>query len=92
MSPNLHIETPPANQQALYASIDLAYGTSFRLQLEINQSPGITILFGASGSGKTTLLECLAGLARPGRGRIVVGDSTLFDNEQRIDIPPQRRR
>ncbi len=58
----------------------------------MTQSPGITILFGASGSGKSTVLECLAGLARPNRGRIVIGATTLFDDEQRIDLPPQRRR
>jgi molybdate transport system ATP-binding protein len=93
LSANSHAETLPASSERnLFASIELAYGTSFRLQLEITESPGITILFGASGAGKTTLLECLAGLARPDRGRIVVGNTTLFDNEQRIDLPPQRRR
>lgn len=80
------------NSRTLFASIDLAYGNSFRLQLELTQSPGITILFGASGAGKSTLLECLAGLALPDCGRIVIGDVTLFDSDNRIDIPPQRRR
>ena len=81
-----------SNSRTLFAAIDLAYGTSFHLQIELTQAPGITILFGASGAGKSTLLECLAGLARPARGRIVVGNTTLFDSDQRIDLPPQRRR
>jgi molybdate transport system ATP-binding protein len=81
-----------SSSRNLFASIDLAYGNSIRVQLELTQSPGVTILFGASGAGKTTLLECLAGLARPDRGRIVVDNKTLFDSDQRIDIPPQRRR
>jgi molybdate transport system ATP-binding protein len=80
------------NSRTLFASIDLAHGSSFRLQLEVTQAPGITILFGASGAGKTTLLESLAGLVSPDRGRIVVGDTTLFDSDQRINIAPQRRR
>ncbi len=93
MSANRQVEpSPSSNSRSLFASIDIAYGGSFRLQLELTQSPGITILFGASGAGKTTLLDCLAGLARPERGRIVVGDATLFDSDQHVDIPTQRRR
>lgn len=91
MNANARFEKPQANSRDLFASINLAYGTFFHLQVELTQSPGITIIFGASGAGKSTLLECLAGLARPDRGRIVVCDSTLFDSDQRIDIPPQRR-
>ncbi|HEX2633148.1 MAG TPA: ATP-binding cassette domain-containing protein, partial [Bradyrhizobium sp.] len=58
------------------------------MQVELTLSPGITILFGPSGAGKTTVLDCLAGLSRPDSGRIVVGEQTLFDDEQRIDVPP----
>jgi molybdate transport system ATP-binding protein len=85
-------EPQTANSRNLFASLDIGYGDSFRLQVEITQSAGITILFGASGAGKTTLLECLAGLAHPDRGRIVVGGTTILDSDQRIDLPPQRRR
>lgn len=48
-------------------------------------------LFGPSGSGKTTLLEIIAGLRTPSRGRIQIGERTLFDAGPRIDLPPQRR-
>lgn len=75
----------------LYASIRSTTNSAFQLQVELTLSPGITILFGPSGAGKTTLLDCLAGLSRPHRGRIVIGEQTLFDDEQRIDVPPQRR-
>lgn len=81
-----------ASSPSLFAALDIGYGSAFRLQVEITQSPGITILFGASGAGKTTLLECLAGLARPDRGRIVVGETTILDSDQDIDVPPQHRR
>ena len=93
MNANPRIEKPPAaNSRNLFAALDIGYGNSFRLQVELTQSPGITILFGASGAGKTTMLECLAGLARPDRGRIVVGETTILDSDQHIDLPPQRRR
>jgi molybdate transport system ATP-binding protein len=53
---------------------------------------GITALFGRSGAGKTTLVNLLAGLERPDRGRIAVGGEVLFSADERIDVPPERRR
>jgi molybdate transport system ATP-binding protein len=63
----------------------------FSLDVEFNAAPGFTILFGPSGSGKTTLLDCVAGLAAPDAGRIVVGDRVLFDACSRVDVPVARR-
>ncbi|WP_342776651.1 ATP-binding cassette domain-containing protein [Hankyongella ginsenosidimutans] len=40
---------------------------------------GVTALFGPSGCGKTSLLMAVAGLLRPQRGRIAIGDTALFD-------------
>ena len=65
---------------------------SFLLDVSIEVSSGITILFGASGAGKSTLLDCVAGLARPDAGRIVTGDEVLFDSASSIHLPAQRRR
>jgi iron(III) transport system ATP-binding protein len=48
-------------------------------------------LLGPSGCGKSTTLWSIAGLHRPDRGRISVGDAVLFDDEQRIDLPPEAR-
>jgi molybdate transport system ATP-binding protein len=59
----------------------------FVLDVEFQAAPGFTILFGASGAGKTTLLDCLAGLTKPDRGRIAVGQRILFDDAQHIDLP-----
>ena len=51
----------------------------------------LVVLFGPSGAGKTSLLDAVAGLLKPARGRIAVGDTVLFDSERRIDLPPEQR-
>jgi molybdate transport system ATP-binding protein len=63
----------------------------FSLDVEFSAAPGFTILFGPSGSGKTTLLDCVAGLATPDAGRIVVGERALFDAGSRLDVPVAKR-
>lgn len=60
--------------------------TAFLLDVDFTAAAGITIVFGASGAGKTTLLDCLAGLATPDLGRIVVENSVLFDSERATNI------
>jgi molybdate transport system ATP-binding protein len=69
-----------------------AGASSFVLDVSIEVSPGITILFGASGAGKSTLLDCVAGLTRPDEGQIVVGGEVLFDSGRGIDAPAPKRR
>lgn len=67
-------------------------GGDFVLDTEFEAQAGFTILFGSSGAGKTTLLDCIAGIARPDRGRVAIGDRILFDSSQAIDISMARRR
>jgi molybdate transport system ATP-binding protein len=64
----------------------------FELDVSLQISPGITILFGPSGAGKSTLLDCIAGLARPHKGCISVGGEILFDSQLGLNRPPQTRR
>lgn len=52
----------------------------------------LPILFGPSGSGKTSVLNMIAGLLRPDAGHIEVGGAMLFEAEEAIDVPPERRR
>src|SRR5919206_2712037 len=55
-------------------------------------APGeIVALLGPSGSGKTTLLRCVAGLERPHKGRIAIGERALFDAERGVELPAERR-
>ncbi|MCJ2084956.1 molybdenum ABC transporter ATP-binding protein [Methylobacterium sp. E-005] len=65
---------------------------AFTLDAAFEAGAGLTALFGRSGSGKTTLIDLIAGLARPDRGRIVVGDVALVDTAARLFQPPHRRR
>ena len=66
--------------------------TDFTLEAAFEAPPGFTMLLGPSGGGKTTLLNCIAGLVRPGRGRIALGGAVLFNSASRIDVPVQNRR
>ncbi|MFC3785675.1 molybdate transport system ATP-binding protein [Sphingopyxis italica] len=52
--------------------------------------PGLTALFGPSGAGKTSILNMVAGLLRPDRGHIRIGERTLFDGA--TNLPPEARR
>ena len=52
----------------------------------------VVALFGPNGAGKTLTLQCLAGLLRPDRGRIALGDRVFFDSAAGVDLPPQDRR
>ncbi len=51
----------------------------------------VVTLLGPSGCGKTTTLRAIAGLERPSRGRIRIGERTVFDAARGIDLPPDRR-
>lgn len=62
-----------------------------RIAVDFSAEGGLTALFGPSGSGKTTTLDAVAGLIRPRRGRIVLDGTVLFDSEEGVNLPPERR-
>lgn len=64
----------------------------FTLDVRFESEGNLTALFGRSGSGKTTLVNIVAGLIRPVRGRVALGDLVLLDSERGIFVPPHRRR
>ena len=63
----------------------------FGIEAAFTGERGVTALFGPSGSGKTSIVTMIAGLTKPDRGRITLGDDVLFDSTARIDIPAHRR-
>jgi len=66
--------------------------SSFVLDVALEIPSGITIVFGPSGAGKSTLLDCIAGLLKPDSGRIEINGEMLLDVQQRIDVPPAKRK
>lgn len=55
------------------------------------ERPGITALFGPSGAGKTSVINAVAGLLRPQKGRILLGDRVVFDSGVPCFVPPEKR-
>lgn len=51
----------------------------------------IVTLLGPSGCGKTTTLRCVAGFENPDEGRIWIGGELIFDSQEKINLPPQKR-
>lgn len=65
----------------------------FGLEAAFNVATRETVvLVGANGSGKSTCLQLIAGHLRPDRARIALGDRLLCDTNDRVDLPPERRR
>ncbi|HRP73976.1 MAG TPA: ABC transporter ATP-binding protein [Rhodocyclaceae bacterium] len=56
-------------------------------------APGEVVgLVGPSGSGKSTLLKCLGAVIEPSGGRMIVGDTTIYDEGWKIgDLRALRR-
>lgn len=63
---------------------------NLKINTEISSNE-LLCLFGHSGAGKTTLLRILAGLLKPEKGRVVLGDEVWFDSEKKINLTPQQR-
>lgn len=61
---------------------------SVQTELPENQ---LICISGPSGIGKTTLLRMIAGLTKPDRGIIQVGDHIFYDSLNNINFSPQKR-
>lgn len=64
----------------------------FTLDVAFEAPPGLTALFGRSGAGKTSVVNAVAGLLRPGAGRVAIDDWTLFDIARGRWLPTHKRR
>lgn len=64
----------------------------FTLSVDASARARVTAVFGASGAGKTSLLEIVAGLRRPGGGRVLLNGRVLDDAAAGVHVPPRLRR
>lgn len=71
--------------------VDKSFGATEVLRgIDIDLEPGRSLaLLGPSGCGKTTLLRLIAGLDRPDRGSISVGDRPMVGPS--VWVPPEKR-
>ena len=81
--PKIQLEHVTKRWNKFYATEDVS--------LEIEDNAFITLL-GPSGCGKTTIPRMIAGLETPTSGKITIGDQVVFDSEQGINIPANKRR
>ncbi len=65
---------------------------NFNLDISFETDNEVFAILGASGCGKSMTLKCIAGIEKPDRGFIKLGDHVLFDSEAGIDLPPRKRR
>jgi molybdate transport system ATP-binding protein len=64
---------------------------NFSLEFDLKCNARVTGIFGPSGAGKTTLLELIAGLRKPGGGRITAKDTVFVDCASGECLPPEAR-
>jgi molybdate transport system ATP-binding protein len=64
---------------------------SFELELALEVA-GTVAVVGPSGAGKTSVLRAIAGLVRPPRGRIALGDDVWLDSARNLFRKPDERR
>ena len=62
---------------------------TFELRVALEVGRETVAVVGPSGAGKTTLLRAIAGLTRPQRGSIALGEEVWFGPG--TDVPPDRR-
>jgi len=74
-------------------NLHLTYGDNPVLKgVTMNLKRGeVVSLLGPSGSGKTTLLRAVAGLEKPTKGTITIGDNKVYDGTPRSEIPAEER-
>lgn len=65
----------------------------FALDVTLSVRSGETlVLIGENGAGKSTVLNLISGILTPDRGKIVLGERTLYSDEERIVVPAENRK
>lgn len=86
------LQVRSAAETVVVRSLSKAFGGSEVLRgVDLDVPAGsLVALLGPSGCGKTTLLRTVAGLERPERGRIEIGDRTVVSDD--VFVAPEKRR
>jgi molybdate transport system ATP-binding protein len=80
----------PARAPALEVRLREAAPVALDVELTCGANE-LLALVGPSGAGKTTVLRAVAGLRRPGSGRITANGETWFSSAENIFVAPQTR-
>lgn len=64
----------------------------FHLDVDVETRGKRIGILGASGCGKSMTLKAIAGIEKPDKGLIQVGDQILFESKKHINLPPQKRK
>lgn len=72
--------------RGMQGTVEALRGVSF----EIAEGEFFTLL-GPSGCGKTSTLRCIAGLETPTSGSIATGDTVIYSDQRRINVPAHKR-
>jgi ABC-type sulfate/molybdate transport systems ATPase subunit len=76
---------------SLHLDVDIPL-RDFAVRAHLRVAAGETLaLVGPSGAGKTTILRVAAGLIRPQRGRIALGEQVWCDTERGVFLEPEER-
>jgi molybdate transport system ATP-binding protein len=82
---------PPEAVLKVQIHVGQGGGRELSIDVSFEAPPGVTILFGPSGAGKSTTLQAVAGILRPERGRISLGDEVWFDSDSHTDVAIEKR-
>lgn len=64
----------------------------FHLDVNVETKGKRIGILGASGCGKSMTLKAIAGIEKPDKGLIQVGNQILFESKKHINLPPQKRK
>ncbi|MDM8520461.1 ABC transporter ATP-binding protein [Anaerolineales bacterium HSG6] len=64
----------------------------YTLKVKLQVGTELLALFGPSGAGKSMTLQSIAGLVQPNEGYIRLNNIPLYDSQNGLNLPPQRRK